>query len=261
MLHYWHKNLSVSSISMTKTNIIRIIKYCFPKTTPVLVGYFFVGATWAVLMYISGYGMPWTNIMSAIVLGGSIQYAALILVTSAFNPLYAFLLAILINIRHVFYGLSMLEKYNNMGKSKALLALLLTDETFSLLCHNDNNNKKFNESGITKKQYYLAVSILNYLYWQIGTLFGSIIAAFISSFNLNGIDFIFTAFIIVIFFENWLTHKNHYSAIVGITSTIIAILFFGKDMFIIPAMMFILILLLIPYIHKSKKELKQKGKE
>lgn len=235
--------------------IINIIKYSFPQTTPVLIGYFFVGATWTVLMFLRGCGMPWTNIMSAIVLGGSIQYAALIVVTSTFNPLYAFLLGLLVNIRHLFYGISMLDKYNNMGKSKMLLALLLTDETFSLLCYDERKHK---EHGITQKQYYITVSLLNYSYWQIGTLFGSLVAPFISSFNLEGIDFIFTAFIIIIFFDNWLTHKNHYCAIVGVLSSVVAILIFGKELFIIAAMILILILLFIPYIRKIKKERSQK---
>ena len=232
--------------------ITKIIKYAFPKTTPVLIGFFFVGVTWSILMYVKGYSLPWTTLMSTIAYCGSMQYASIILFTSTFNPLYALILSILINIRHIFYGISMLNKYNNMGKSKLFLIFSMCDETFSLLCDADV------DESIDKKKYYLAVSILNYLYWIIATTVGSLIAPFIS-FNLQGIEFVLTALIVVIFFENWLQNRRHYSAIVGIVSSVIAILIFGKDIFIIPAMIIILILITAPYIYKIKKEGKHKN--
>lgn len=227
----------------------RTCKAAFPYTIPVLTGYIFLGMAYGILMTSKGFGVLWTFLVSTFVYAGSLQYVGITLFVSAFNPLGAFLLSLMVNARHLFYGISMLEKYKGTGKIKPLLIFWLTDETFSINC-----SVKIPEHT-DKAAFYGWISALNYLYWVGGSVLGAIAGSFIS-FNTKGLDFALTALFTVIFVSQWKEQKRHISALIGIFSSVACLVLFGSDQFIIPALIAILILLLLfrPHISDPDQE-------
>lgn len=210
----------------------------FPHTIPVLTGFITLGMAYGVLMQKNGYGVIWSVLMSAIAFCGSIQYVAITLLTTAFQPFQAFLLSIMVNARHLFYGLSMLDKYRGLGKVRGFLMFSLCDETFSIGCSINP------PEGISRKYFYFFVSLLNYLYWIVGTFLGGILGNLIT-FDTTGLDFALTALFIVLFLENWKKRENRISGIVGIVCAVVALVIVGADNFVIPAMVLILSVLTI----------------
>lgn len=210
----------------------------FPHTIPVLTGFLVLGMAYGVLMQTKGYGVVWAVLMSAIAFCGSMQFVAITLLTTAFHPIQAFLLSIMVNARHLFYGLSMLEKYKGFGKkAKAFLIYVLCDETFSIVCSTTP------PEGIEAKEFYLAISLLDYSYWIIGTALGSLVGTVIT-FNTKGLDFALTALFVVLFLEQWKEKRNRIPGLVGIGSTLLSLILFGPGNLVIPAMVLILGILL-----------------
>lgn len=221
----------------TKKTFQKAIAAAFPHTIPVLTGFLVLGMAYGVLMQTKGYGTLWAVLMSAIAFCGSMQFVAITLLTVAFNPLQAFLLSVMVNARHLFYGISMLEKYKGLGKVRGLLIYTLCDETFSI------SSSTAPPEGIDRKYFYLSISLLNYLYWIIGTFLGSVLGNFIT-FNTLGLDFVLTALFVVLFLEQMKKKENWIFGLIGIVSTTIALCFFGAESLVIPAMIFILLILL-----------------
>ncbi|NLP30758.1 MAG: branched-chain amino acid ABC transporter permease [Clostridiales bacterium] len=213
-------------------------KAAFPHTIPVMTGYLFLGAAYGILMNTKGFGIGWTLFISVFVFAGSMQYVGVTLLTSIFNPIYAFLLTLMVNARHLFYGISMLEKYQGTGKFKPYLVFGLTDETFSIQCSIDA------PKGIDRNWFMFFITLLDHIYWVIGSAIGSLLG-YIVNFNTEGLDFVLTALFVVIFINQWKSTKNHIPALVGLISPIICLLIFGQDGFIIPAMILILVILTI----------------
>lgn len=226
-----------------------IYTYAFEKSFPVMVGYLFLGAAYGILMQTQGYGMGWPLAMSVLVYAGSLQYASLPMLASKVSPLYAFLMALMINARHLFYGISMLKKYNGMGKRKPYLIFGLTDETFSVIC-----NEKAPEHMDEGKLYFL-ITLLDQSYWVLGTLLGYGAGRFFP-FDSTGLDFALTALFVVIFTGQWMEQTDHSAAIAGVSISCICLIVFGEDAFIIPAMLLILVFLVIGYVweHREKRE-------
>lgn len=220
---------------MQKTNLHNAFKAAFPKTIPVLTGFLFLGAAYGMLMQKIGYGVLWSVPMSVICFCGSMQFVAITLLTTTFNPLQAFLLSIMVNARHFFYGLSMLKKYKGLKGVKWFLIYTLCDETFSIISALDV------PKGIKRKHFYFAVSFLDYIYWIIGTLIGGLLGNYIS-FNTKGLDFALTALFIVLFLEQW--KKNYKSALIGIISSVVCVVIFSANTFVIPAMILILLVII-----------------
>lgn len=214
----------------------RALKAAFPHTIPVLTGFIFLGIAYGILMNSKGYGLLWTFLMSAVAFCGSMQFASITLLTVVFNPIQALMLSIMVNARHLFYGISMLGKYKGSGRLKPFLIFMLCDETFSIVCSSEP------PEGVEKKHFYFFVSVLDYLYWVIGSVAGSILGGFVS-FNTKGLDFVLTALFVVIFTEQWLSSPRHFSAIVGAAASVLCIVLFGSGNFIIPAMLVILAVL------------------
>lgn len=208
----------------------------FPHTIPVLTGFLCLGMAYGVLMQTKGYGVLWSVLMSAVAFCGSMQFVAITLLTMAFNPLQAFLLSIMVNARHLFYGISMLEKYKGLGKIRAFLIYVLCDETFSISYNMDP------PENINRKYYYFMISYLDYMYWIIGTFLGGIIGNFIT-FNTKGLDFVLTALFVVLFIDQWEKKENRWPAIIGIISSVLCIFIFGQANLVIPSMIIILITL------------------
>lgn len=210
----------------------------FPHTVPVLTGFLVLGIAYGMLMQSKGYGAPWALLMSGVAYCGSMQFAAISLLTSAFDPLGAFVMSLLVNARHLFYGVSLLEKYRGIGSAKPVLIYLLCDETFSIISSVEP------PEGVRPGNFYLAISVLDYLYWVGGTLLGSLAGQFIR-FDTTGLDFALMGLFVVLFIEQVSNPKNRASGVVGLGCSVAALALFGADRLVIPAMILVLAALLI----------------
>ena len=221
-----------------KDKYLKALKYAFPNTIPVLTGFLALGTAYGILMASKGFAVYWSVAVSALCFGGSMQFVAISLLTTAFDPLQAFLLSIMVNARHLFYGISLLQKYKGMGFIKNFLIFWLCDETFSVVSTVEP------PSDIDRKSFYFWVSILDYSYWIVGTTIGGIIGGLIE-FNTNGLDFVLTALFVVLLIEQWKKKENRIFAIIGVVGTIISRLIFGADNVVIPAMIIIVFMIII----------------
>ncbi|WP_426348171.1 AzlC family ABC transporter permease [Alloiococcus sp. CFN-8] len=213
------------------------IKTAFLTTIPVMTGYLVLSIGFGVLLNTKGYGVPWALAMSLGIYAGSMQFVAIDLLGAGASLITVALTTLTVNARHLFYGISMIDKYENTGKIKPYLMFSLTDETYSLVC-NDAPSKEL----VDKKSYYFFVSLFNQLYWVIGSVIGVLLGAVIP-FNTEGIDFALTALFITVFVEQWLEAKNHLPAIIGVVASVINLLIFGSDNFLIPSMISIVVIL------------------
>ena len=215
----------------------RTLKEVFPQTIPVMAGYISLGIAFGLLLQSIGYGTIWAFLMSLFIYAGSAQFLAVELLAAGATLTHVALLTFLLNFRHLFYGLSMLEKYRGTGIRKIYLIFGLTDETYALL-----TGYKTPE-GLSDKNYYFAVTLMNQLYWVFGCVVGSVAGSLIP-FDTTGIYFAMTALFAVLVVEQWKTNKNHIPAISGFVITISALFIFGADSFLIPALIVMSVVLL-----------------
>lgn len=215
----------------------RALRAALPATLPVLTGFFCIGIAYGLLMETKGYGPLWSALMSAVAFCGSMQFVAIGLLTAAFDPLQAFLLSLMVNARHLFYGLSMLEKYKGVGKLRGLLIYTLCDETFSLTSTLEP------PEGVRRGDFYLCIGLLNYVYWIAASALGGLLGSLIT-FNTAGMDFALSALFVVLFLEQWHTRDNRPAALIGVGCATVSLLIFGADNMIIPAMVLIVAVLL-----------------
>ena len=203
-----------------------------------MAGYVFLGFGFGILMHQSGYGVLWAGAMSLFIYAGSMQYVAVSLLTSGASLLTAGLTAFLVNARHLFYGISMIDAYKNTGKKKPYLIFGLTDETYSLVSQIQI------PEGLTRTGYCFWVTLFDHIYWVSGTLLGAL-AGTVLPINFEGVEFALTALFVTIFVEQWLSTNKHGPAILGVTATTLSLLIFGKDVFLIPSMVIIASCLII----------------
>lgn len=203
----------------------RLLRTAFLDTLPVMAGYVFLGFGFGILMQQSGFGVLWAVAMSLFIYAGSMQYVAVSLLTSGASLLTAALTAFVVNARHLFYGISMIDTYKDSGKKKPYLIFGLTDETYSLVSQTQHR-----ETG-----YCFWVTLLDHCYWVLGTLLGGLVGT-VLRINYEGVEFALTALFVTIFVEQWLSTKKHGPAIVGVAATTLSLLIFGKDVFLIPSM-------------------------
>lgn len=213
------------------------LKAAFKATIPVLTGYLVLGFGFGIVLKSAGYGILTAFFMSLFIYAGSMQYVAVGLLAGGASLLTVALTTLMVNARHLFYGISMLEKYRGAGKYKLYLIFALTDETYSLVCQ--DHGEIASEQQI---QYDFFVSLLNQIYWVAGSVLGAV-AGTVLTFNSEGIDFALTALFLTVFLEQWLTAKDHVPALIGVLSSVVCLLLFGSDSFLIPAMMVITLLL------------------
>jgi 4-azaleucine resistance transporter AzlC len=225
----------------------RALKAAFPHTIPVFTGFTFLGIAYGILMNSKGYGVGWTILMSFMAFAGSAQYVAITFLTSIFNPFYALLMTLMVNARHLFYGISMLDKYKDAGKFKPYLIFGLCDETFSIVCSAEP------PEGVNRNWFNFFITLLDHSYWVAGSALGGMLGSMVS-FNTKGLDFVLTALFVVIFVGQWKTQKDHKPAVIGILCSIICLAAFGQSNFIIPSMVSILAVLTI----SRKKHIKEK---
>ena len=212
-------------------------KKAFTATIPVLAGYLVLGSAFGILLSSKGYGCLWAAFMSITMYSGSLQFVAVGLLADGASFLSTALMALLVNSRHIVYGISMLEKYRGMGKIKPYLIFAMTDETYALLCQSTPPNDD-------AKKYYFFVSLLNHIYWICGGLLGTMIGSALKI-NTAGVDFAMTALFVVIFVEKWEDIKNRIPCVTGIVCTILCLICFGKESFLIPSIIAITVLLLV----------------
>ena len=210
--------------------------YAFPRTVPVMAGYLVLGAAYGILMADSGYGPVWSVLISVLVYAGSLQYLGVSLLAAAVNPLYSFFMSLMLNARHLFYGISMLDRFRGLGLKKIYLIFGMCDETFSI------NYTAEIPPDVDRGWFMFFVTLLNHLYWFAGATLGGIFGSFIT-FNTEGLDFVMTAMFVVIFLEQWLKEERHESSLLGIGLSVLSLIAFGADGFLIPAMLSILAVL------------------
>ncbi len=225
----------------------KALKAAFPGTIPVMTGYVFLGMAFGILLNAKGYGIFWALLMSLFIYAGSMQYVAISLLTAAFNPAAAFIMTLMVNARHLFYGLSMLDKFKNTGKLKPYLIFGLTDETFSVLCGTEP------PEDISRPWYIFWVTLLDQFYWVFGSAVGSLLGSVVS-FNTKGLDFVLTALFVVIFTGQWQETQNHGPAVTGVIVTLLCRIVFGSSAFLIPAMIGIFIVLSLEGRQMQRRE-------
>lgn len=208
----------------------------FPHTIPVMTGYLFLGMAYGIYMRVSGFPFWYPLLTSVIVYGGSLEFLLVTILLAPYAPLATFLMALMLQARHLFYGLAMLDRYKHLGKKRYYLIYALTDETFSVNCSTEV------PEGIDEGWFMFFISILDHFYWIFAATMGGILGSFIT-FDTGGIEFVMTAMFTVIFVEQLLKEKDHYSSIIGLICSIVCLVVFGKDRFLIPAMILIMLAL------------------
>ena len=216
----------------------KTLKCAFTSSLPVMAGYIVLGIGFGILLKDAGYGLFWSFLMSLTIYAGSMQYVAVSLLTAGASLITVALTTLMVNTRHLFYGLSMIGKYKDAGREKPYLIFSLTDETYSLLCGDDI------PEGVDRNRYRLFVSLFNQSYWILGSVLGSLLGAVIP-FDTAGIDFSMTALFVTVFVEQWLTAKNRWPAIIGLAASVVCLVIFGADSFLIPTMITVTAALLL----------------
>lgn len=201
---------------------------------PVISSFIVIGISFGVVVQSRGYGALWAGAMSVFIYAGSMQFVALELMCSGAGLLTAILTTVMVNLRHVFYGLSMIDKYKNMGKARPYLIFALCDETYSLVC-----NPPALAPG-EEKAFYLLVSAMNQASWVLGSILGGLLGAALP-FSTEGIDFALTALFVSVVAEQWLSSKEHTPALLGLGLSLLCLLLFGAENFLLPAMLLILL--------------------
>ncbi len=221
-------------------------KAAFPYTIPIFAGFWFLGLTYGIYMNVSGFSFWYPMLMSLTIFAGSIEFVTVNLLLGSFNPIQALEVTLMINARHLFYGISMLDRYRGTGWKKPYLIFGMCDESFSINC-----SAQIPE-GVDRGWFMFFVTLFNHLYWFTGSTLGGIFGSFLS-FNTKGLDFVMTAMFVVIFLENWLNEQEHTSSLLGLGISLICLLAFGAERFLIPAMLGILaVLTLLRYSPERK---------
>ena len=204
-----------------------------PYTIPICIGFLFLGISYGFFMHSKGFSFLYPVLMSLFIFAGSMEFVTVNLLLTAFNPLSAFLLALMVNARHLFYGISMLDKYKNTGLKKPYLIYGMCDESFSINC------TVTPPADVDKGWFMLFVTLLNQIYWVAGAALGSLLGSVIS-FDTTGIEFVMTALFVVMFINQWEETDNHRSALTGVFCSMVCLFLFGAQHFIIPAMALII---------------------
>ena len=210
----------------------------FRVTLPVMAGYVVLGIGFGILLESRGFGLLWSLAMGLFLYAGSMQYLMVDLLASGASLLVTALTTLAVQARHLFYGISMIEKYRGAGKRKPYMIFALTDETYSLHCAEDG------QKAAEPHAYLFLISLFDHVYWVVGCVLGSLIGTLIP-FDMTGIDFALTALFVTIFVEQWRSSSRHLPAVIGATSSLLSLLIFGPDAFLIPAMLLIVFLLLL----------------
>jgi 4-azaleucine resistance transporter AzlC len=228
---------------------IKALKFAFIQSVPVLFGYVFLGTAFGILLQKAGYNYIWALFASLTVYAGSLQFVLVSFLSFGTALTTVALMTLFINSRHIFYGLSFIEKFKETGKAYPYMIFSLTDETYSVLC-----SLKVPDN-INKNTVMFLIALLNHSYWVVGSVLGALIGQIIP-FDVTGIDFSMTALFVVIFLEQWKTSKTHLPALIGFASGIIFLIIFGPDNFLLPSLIATVILLSVcrPFIKLQEEK-------
>ena len=256
---------------MKKHIQLAAIKAAFPMTIPVMAGYIFLGISYGVLSRTNGFPI-WLPVVTALIIyTGSMEFLMVSILASAFHPMAAFVTALMVGSRHLFYGLSMLHKYHGTGRKKFYLIYTTSDETFAV-----NYTAKV-PAHVDKGWFYFWVSFLDQIYWVFGAFMGAVIGGLIP-FETKGLDFVMTAMFLTIFIGQWVSDskssdsksssrtnsresneshskyqpsvissylRKHLPEIIGVIGSLLSLVVFGPEKFILPAMGIILLSLIL----------------
>ncbi len=234
--------------------MVKTVRYAFARSLPVLAGYLVLGLGFGVLLASKGYGLGWAVVMSTLIYAGSMQYLAVDLLAGGASLVAAALMTLTVNARHLFYGVSMVERYRDAGPAKPYLVFALTDETYSLVCSGDP------PAGVDRKGYFLLVSLLDHLYWIAGSALGALLGGALP-FDSTGIDFSMTALFLVVMTEQWRTSRDHRPALVGLGVSLACLWVFGASDFLIPAMVGITAVLTLLRSRLQETEVSAHGRD
>ncbi len=221
-----------------KNSAPSVVRQAFYKSLPVLAGYVILGTGFGILLRNAGYGVLWAFAMSCLIYAGSMQYVGVGLISGGVSVITTILTTIMVNARHLFYSISMIERYKGAGKYKPYLIFALTDETYSLLCDGQVPEER------TGNLYRFLVSLFNQSYWVTGSVIGSLLGS-VLPFSTDGIEFSMTALFIASFTEQWISGGNHIPAMAGFGCSLLCLLIFGPERFLIPAMLLITVVLTV----------------
>ena len=211
----------------------RALKAAFPNTIPIFAGFCFLGMAYGIYMNVSGFSFWYPMLMSMTIFGGSLEFVAVSMLLGAFAPLQTLLVTLMVQARHLFYGIAMLDRFKGLGWKRIYLIFGMCDETFSI-----NYSAKIPE-GVDRGWFMFFVTLLNQMYWVLGATLGGILGSYLK-FDTEGLDFVMTAMFIVIFLDQWLKEKKHYTALIGLLVSVVCLLGFGADSFMIPTMIGVL---------------------
>ena len=227
--------------------IIPAMKAAFPYTIPIFAGFWFLGITYGVYMQVSGFSFWYPMLMSLTIFGGSLEFVAVSTLLSAFAPVQTLVVTLMLQARHLFYGIAMLDKFKGTGWKKVYLIFGMCDESFSINCSAEI------PAGIDRGWFMFFVTLFNQIYWVTGATLGGLLGALIP-FNTEGLDFAMTAMFVVIFLDQWRKEKRHAASLIGLGASLICLLIFGADNFLLPAMACILALLTLFRRHAGEEE-------
>ena len=230
---------------------LNALKKAFPYTIPIFAGFWFLGLAYGIYMNVSGFSFLYPMIMSLVIFGGSLEFVAVSMLLSPFAPVQTFIMALLIQSRHIFYGISMLDKFRGMGWKKFYLIFGLCDETFSI------NYTADISQDVDKGWFMFWVTLLNHFYWVSGATIGGMVGSLLK-FDTDGISFVMTAMFVVIFLDQWLKEKKHYASCIGILVSFICLMIFGADNFMLPTMITILVLFVLLRSNQKSPEVYEK---
>ena len=229
---------------------IKALKAAFPQTIPIFTGFWFLGMAYGIYMNASGFSFVYPLCMSLLIYGGSLEFVAVEMLLSPFAPLQTFIMALLIQARHLFYGLSMLDKFKGLGWKKYYLIFGMCDETFSVNCSADI------PEDVDRGWFYFWITLLNQFYWSAAATTGGIVGSLLKI-ETSGISFVMTAMFVVIFLEQWLKEKEHSASLIGLAVSVLCLVVFGTDSFMVPTMVLIVGLLALLRKPLEKKEVLQ----
>lgn len=233
-----------------KTNVkMKALKCAFPHTIPIMTSFLFLGMSYGIYMHVSGFSFWYPMLMAMTIFAGSVEFVCVNFLLGAFNPLQAFIVTLILNARHIFYGISMLDRFKGMGWKKIYLIFGMCDETFSV------NYTADIPKDVDSGWFMFFVTLLNQIYWVLGATLGGLFGSLIT-FNTEGLDFVMTAMFVVIFLEQYLKDKNHLSSYIGLSVSLLMLIFFGADNFMIPAISGILVCLSV-----ARKSMEEKEKD
>ena len=216
----------------------KAFKAAFPYTIPIFAGFWFLALAYGILMNVNGFSFAYPMLMSLLIFGGSLEFIVVTMLMSPFAPVAALTITLLVQARHLFYGITMLDRFKGMGWKKPYLIFGMCDETFSI------NYTADIPEDVDRGWFMFFVTLLNHFYWVSGATVGGLVGSLLK-FNTEGLDFVMTAMFVTIFMNQWMKEKEKYTGLIGIGATLVCLIIFGADSFMVPAMFTILLLLTV----------------